>query len=176
MNILVISGSPRKNGNTEIMANVFSEAAEKNGNTVSRVNLSGTKVGFCTDCEYCLTHQGVCVKKDGMDEIYEKMEKAELLVFASPIYYFGMSAQMAAVFDRLYAHLNIGYHPTGCMLLLDSGDPHVYAGAIAQYKGTADFIGWKDQGIVTVAGMKEKGDMKNSPDLEKVRELARSIH
>lgn len=103
MNILVISGSPRKGGNTEIMVQAFAEGARESGNQVVVKEMSGLKVAPCLACEYCFTHDGVCVQKDDMTAILEEVDRADMLVFASPIYWFGMAAQVKAVIDRLYA-------------------------------------------------------------------------
>lgn len=176
MNIVVINGSPRKGGNTEIMVDTFIDAAQQNGNTVTKINLSTTKVNPCVDCEYCLTHDGNCVQKNGITEIFKAMDQTELIVFASPVYYFGLTAQIAAVIDRFYAKIHVGHHPTSCALLLNSGSPDVYTGAIAQYRDTAAFLGWEDKGIVTIGGMHEKGSMSSAAGLNKVRELALSLH
>lgn len=175
MNILLINGSPRKDGNTEIMADAFLEGAKQSGNEVTKVNLSEVKVNPCVDCEYCFAHNGVCVQKDGMTEIFAAMDQADMIVFASPIYYFGMSAQIEAVIDRFFARSNIGYHPTSCALLLDSGSPDVYTAAIAQYRDTAGYLKWKDRGIFTISGMASKGAMKQSPELKKIRDFGLSL-
>ena len=175
MNILVISGSPRKGGNTEIMVQAFAQGAGESGHHVVVKEMSGLKVAPCLACEYCFTHDGVCVQKDDMAGILEEVDRADMLVFASPIYWFGMSAQVKAVIDRLYARAKKGFRATKTALLLDSGSPGVFGGAIAQYKDTNAYLKWKEMGIVTISGMKAKGDMKNSPALEQARELGRNL-
>ncbi len=175
MNILVISGSPRKGGNTEIMAETFAEGARESGNTVTVKKLSGLSVAPCLDCEYCFSHDGACSQHDGMAEILEAVDRADMLVFASPIYWFNVTAQMKAVVDRLYARAQKGFHPTCAALLLDSGSPDVFTGAVAAYKDTLAYLHWKDMGIVTISGMEAKGSIKKFPELKKVAELGRSI-
>lgn len=175
MNILVISGSPRKGGNTEIMVQAFAQGAGESGHQVVVKEMSGLKVAPCLACEYCFTHDGVCVQKDDMAGILEEVDRADMLVFASPIYWFGMSAQVKAVIDRLYARAKKGFRATKTALLLDSGSPGVFGGAIAQYKDTNAYLKWEDMGIITISGMKAKGDMKNSPALEQARELGRNL-
>lgn len=175
MYILVISGSPRKGGNTEIMADAFAEGARESGHTVAVKKMSGLKVAPCLACEYCFTHDGVCVQKDDMAEILAEADKADMLVFASPIYWFNLSAQTRCVIDRLYARAKKGFHSTKTALLLDSGSPGVYSGAIAAYKDTNDYLHWQDMGIITIPGMDRKGAMKTSPKLAEVRQFGKSL-
>ena len=103
MNILVVTGSPRKGGNTEIMADVFAETAKTSGHEVIVRRLSALKVAPCLDCTYCFTHDGVCIQKDDMNDILQDLNQADLLVLASPIYWFDISAQTKCFIDRMYA-------------------------------------------------------------------------
>ncbi len=82
MNILVVTGSPRKNGNTEIMAGVFAAAAVEAGHQVTVRKLSEAKVNPCIACKYCFTHDGICVQNDDMNEILNDLNQADMLVFA----------------------------------------------------------------------------------------------
>lgn len=175
MYIFAISGSPRKGGNTEIMVEAFAEGARDSGHTVAVKKMSQLTVAPCLACEYCFTHDGVCVQKDGMAEILAEADKADMLVFASPIYWFNMSAQMRCVIDRLYARAKKGFHAAKTALLLDSGSPDVYTGAIASYQDANAYLNWQDMGIIAIAGMDRKGDMKSSPRLEEVRAFGRSL-
>ena len=126
MNILVVTGSPRKGGNTEILADAFAQAAKESGHEVAVRKLSRLKVGPCLACEYCFTHGGVCMQDDAMNEILQDVHKADMLVLASPIYWFDISAQMKCFIDRLYACAKTGFHITSAAMLLDSGSPGVY--------------------------------------------------
>lgn len=175
MNILVISGSPRKGGNTEIMAEAFAKGARESGNSVQIKKMSELKVAPCIDCEYCFSHDGVCSQHDDMAGILEALDKADMVVFASPIYWFDVTAQTKAVIDRFYARAKKGFHPTCAALLLDSGSPDVYSGAIAAYKGMLAYLKWENKGIITISGMASKGSMNSSPKLQSVVDFGRSI-
>lgn len=175
MNILVISGSPRKSGNTEIMAETFSKGAMESGNKITIKKLSELKVEPCTACKYCFTSGGVCSQKDDMVEILEAVDEADMLVFASPIYWFNISGQLKCTFDRMYARGKVGFHHKYVALLLNSGAPGVYDAAIAQYKATNSYLKWEDKGIITIAGMKDKGSMNSSEKLQEVFEFGKSI-
>lgn len=175
MNILVVTGSPRKNGNTEIMANAFAEGAKEAENNVYMVNLSSTKVNPCLGCAYCRSHNGTCIQNDGMTDIYKIMDKSDMIVYASPIYYFSLTSQIKAVIDRFYAKGEVGYNIKCTALLLNSASQNVYESAIKDYQAINRYLNWKDRGIITISGMSNKGDMKKCNELKKVREFGKSI-
>ena len=97
MNILILQGSPRANGNTAWMAEEYRKAAESAGHKVTLVDVGHKKIAGCMACEYCHGKgNGACVQKDDMQELYPLLAEAEVLVLAAPIYYFTMSAQIQA--------------------------------------------------------------------------------
>ena len=98
-----------------------------------------------------------------------------MVVFASPVYWFDITAQEKAAIDRLYAFGATGFPFTKTALLLDSHSEGVYDAAIAMYKSTCAYCKWEDLGIVTISGMTERDSMASSPKLEEVRELARKL-
>ena len=176
MNILVVTGSPRKGGNTEIMADAFAEsAAAASGHQVVVRKLSSLKVNPCIACKFCFTHEGLCVQNDDMNDILKELDQADMLVLASPIYWFDVSAQMKCFIDRMYAFGVKGFHIRSIAMLLNSGADHVYEAAEAQLKATASYLKWEIKGILRIPGMDEKGSMHNSPALEKVRDFAKSL-
>ena len=175
MEILVVCGSQRNGGNTEIMAQAFAQGARESGNSVTVKKLSSLKVAPCLDCEYCFTHGGACIQHDGMAEILEAFDKADMLVIASPIYWFDITAQTKAVIDRLYAREKTGYRQISTALLLDSESDDVYTAAIASYKAIDEYLHWTDRGIITISGMALKGSMNESPELKKVIDLGKSL-
>lgn len=175
MNIVVLSGSPRKGANTDTMVEAFAETAREAGHTVEVIRVAGKKIAGCLGCQYCFTHEGTCVQKDDMTDVIESLKDADMVVFASPIYWFDITAQEKAAIDRLYAFGATGFPFTKTALLLDSHSEGVYDAAIAMYKSTCAYCKWKDQGIVTISGMTERDSMASSPKLEEVRELARKL-
>ena len=136
MKIVVLNGSPRKGGNTEIMAQAFAEAARKNQNEVSILDVASMNICGCLGCKYCWAHKGECVQKDDMGKVFAALADADMVVFASPIYWFDITAQMKTVIDRLYAGGSVGFHFHKTALLLDAGADHVFDAAIAQYKAS----------------------------------------
>ena len=110
-----------------------------------------------------------------MANVIESLKDADMVVFASPIYWFDITAQEKAAIDRLYAFGATGFPFTKTAFLLDSHSEGVYDAAIAMYKSTCAYCKWEDLGIVTISGMTERDSMASSPKLEEVRELARKL-
>ena len=101
-NVLIISASPRKNGNSQLLCEQFEKGARESGHQVSLVRLMDRKIGFCRACDGCMRNNGVCVLGDDMAEILELYKKADVLVLATPVYFYGISAQMKTFIDRTY--------------------------------------------------------------------------
>ncbi len=100
--ILLISASPRRGGNSDILCDEFARGAREAGHMPEKIFLRDRKVGFCTGCNACQT-AGLCARKDDAAEILEKMVSADALVFASPVYFYAMDAQLKALIDRSVA-------------------------------------------------------------------------
>ena len=147
MNIVVLSGSPRKGANTDTMVEAFAETAREGGHTVDVVRVASKKIAGCLGCQHCFTHEGTCVQKDDMADVIESLKGADMVVFASPIYWFDITAQEKAAIDRLYAFGATGFPFTKTALLLDSHSEGVYDAAIAMYKSTCAYCKWEDAGL-----------------------------
>ena len=96
MNIVVLSGSPRKGANTDTMVEAFAETAREAGHTVEVIRVASKKIAGCLGCQYCFAHEGTCVQKDDMADVIESLKGADMVVFASPIYWFDITAQSTA--------------------------------------------------------------------------------
>ena len=171
MNILILQGSPRAKGNTAWMAEEFKNAAEAAGHEVTLVNVARKKIAGCLACEYCHTKgNGECIQKDDMQELYPLLAKADVLVLASPVYYFTFSAQIQAPIQRFYSIMKPA-NVKKTALLLSSHSPGVYDAAIAEYKLIGGFCGFEDIGIVTAKLEEQKTDETKQKILELVKAL-----
>ena len=163
MKILILNGSPRLNGNTMHMVNAFKQGAEEGGHSVQIENVSHMNIRGCMACEYCHTKEkGVCVQKDDMQKLYQEILSADMLVFASPIYYFTLSAQLQSAIHRTYA-IDIPKNIKKTALIMSSGSAYVYGPAIAQYyQAIVEYWKVENAGIFTSNGdanqSKEKWD------------------
>ena len=170
MNILVLNGSPRREGNTAAMVEAFRESAEGNGHRVTVINVTRLNIKGCLACEFCHGKgEGRCMRKDDMQEIYDALKDTEMLVLASPIYYHNISGQLKCVIDRFYAALYPKAPETlkKTAMFLSSGDNDMYDGARFSYEG--DFLGY--------LGLEDCGLFTNhDPNvIEKIKAMAASL-
>lgn len=120
-NILVISTSPRKGGNSERLAEEFARGAQEAGNSVEKIALYDKTIGFCKGCLAC-NATGRCVIRDDADKIAQKMGAAEVIVFATPIYYYEMCGQMKTMLDRANPLFGSDYAFSDVYLLAAAAD------------------------------------------------------
>ena len=161
MKILVLNGSPHLNGATSDMVDAFSKGAQESGHEVSVINVAHKNIRGCMACEYCREKEkGVCVQKDDMQDIYPEILGSDMVVFASPIYYFTLSAQLQAAIHRTYS-IDIPANVKKVALIMSSGSPFVYGPAIAQYyHSIVEYWGVENAGIFTANGDKNKSEEK----------------
>ena len=101
-NILIISSSPRKKGNSQLLCEQFKKGAEEKGHQVKIIRIMEQNIGFCRACDGSMRNGGTCVLQDDMAEILKMFQKADVLVLATPVYFYGISAQMKTFIDRTY--------------------------------------------------------------------------
>ena len=101
--VLILSGSPRKGGNSDILCDEFAKGATESGHNVEKIHVSEKNIHPCIACYHCSKNSGACVFKDDMAEILQKMIDADVLVLASPVYFYSIDAQLKAVIDRTVA-------------------------------------------------------------------------
>ena len=176
--ITVLVGSPRKDGNTEMLADAFLKGAREAGNEISKIHLKGLKVNGCLGCEYCTKNDGKCVQKDDMQAIYDELRNTDIVVLATPIYYFGITAQLKAVIDRFYPSLTKPFSAHSSLFLVTYGDESATEAdmAIAHYKTIISRgMGWQDCGVVKASGVFERGDIAGHRSLSEAEELGKAI-
>lgn len=177
MNILVLSGSPRKGGNTDLLVDAFVKGASPKHH-VEVVSVHDYKINPCMGCNACFHREDhACCQKDDMQIVYEKMAKAEMLVIASPVYFYGLSAQLKTVIDRFHNPIRDTFHIHKMALLLVGAAslPELFDSILVQYELCLKFFKMEDVGRVLVRGAKDKGDVKNGDSLQKAFELGQSI-
>ena len=177
MNILILSGSPRKDGNTDLLVEAFVKGASQKHH-VEVVSVHDYKVNPCLGCNACfMSKDNTCVQKDDMPLIYEKMSHADMLVIASPVYFYGLSAQLKAVIDRCHNPIRDTFKIKKTSLLLVGAAtlPELFDSILAQYQLCLNFFKLKDAGRVLVHGVKDKGDIKNTNALNEAFELGQQL-
>ena len=170
MKITVLNGSPRKQ-NTAAMVEAFAEGAKAAGHEVEVIQVGKMKINGCLACEYCHGKgAGQCIQKDDMEKVMPAYKDCDMIVFASPIYYFDMTAQLSAAIQRVYA-IGKPTKATKAALLLSSASPNPVEGAIATYKTMIGYMGLEDAGIITAAGDENGSEAK----LTEIRDFAKAL-
>lgn len=176
--IVVLVGSMRKGGNTDLLAQAFANGAGKN-NTVEIVSVADYKVNPCIGCNSCFTREGnQCFQKDDMAEIYKKLKAADMAVIASPVYFYGISAELKAIIDRLHTPMRNEFRIKKLALLLVGAAtlPELFDAIKVQYQLVLNFFHLEDAGMVLVRGVKDIGDIKGTKALEEAYALGVSIN
>ena len=175
--ILVLNGSVRRGGNTELLVQSFAEGARKN-NSVEIVSVADYKENPCIGCNSCFNREeNDCSQNDDMTKVYEKLKSTDILVIASPVYFYGISAQLKAMIDRLHTPLRNSFPIKKLALILVGAAslPEMFDAIKVQYRLALNFFGLEDAGTVLVRGAKEKGDVKNTDGLNEAYELGNSM-
>ena len=176
-NIVILVGSMRKGGNTDLLARRFAEGAAEHNNVVI-ISVADYKVAPCIGCNTCFTREGnACFNHDDMDMIYEKLSHADVLVIASPVYFYGISAELKAIIDRLHTPMRNSFAIRKLVLLLVGAAnlPNLFDPILLQYQMILDFFHLQDCGKVLVSGVKDKGDIIGHPALDEAYRLGQSI-
>ncbi|MCR4818897.1 MAG: flavodoxin family protein [Fretibacterium sp.] len=168
MKILILNGSPRKQ-NTAAMADAFKEGAESAGNEVRLLHAGRMKIGGCLGCEYCHGKgEGQCIQKDDMGQVIDAYKWADMIVFASPIYYSEMTSQLHAAIQRVYS---IGKPAAAkAALLLSTKSGHTEA-AEAYFNQLTAFLGMENCGVCKAVDAENMNEEK----MAQIRAWAASI-
>ena len=175
--IVVLLGSVRREGNTDLLVKAFVDGASKN-HDVEVISVADYKVNPCIGCNSCFEREGnLCTQKDDMEIVYGKLAVADMIVIASPVYFYGISAQLKAIVDRLHTPLRNTFKvkKLGLLLVAAATLPAVFDAIELQYKLVLDYFNLEDAGRVLVYGVKDKGDIKGNKALEEAYNLGMSI-
>ena len=175
-NVLILSGSPRKGGNSDILCDEFMRGAQEAGHTAEKIFIREKKIGYYNAC-YACRESGVCVLKDGMQDVLEKMAWADVIVMASTVYFYSIDAQMKAVIDRTLAQWtklpNKEFYYI--MTAADSED-EAFETSLACFRGFAVCLqGSKEKGIIRGGGVYEAGAVKGTKYMQEAYEMGRNV-
>lgn len=178
-NILVLTGSPRKGGNSDLLADAFIEGAQSAGHIVNKWKAAEKKIGGCHACETCFSTGKACSFDDDFNELAPLLAKADVLVFATPVYWGSYPAQIKAAIDKIYSFC-IGQKPLNIKesVLLTCGqmdDMSVFEGVKFTYNYIDNFFNWTDRGCIAVPAVKMPGDVIETTALHKARALGNAI-
>lgn len=171
--VIVLVGSVRKGGNTERLAQAFAEGAGQN-HEVEIISVADYRVNPCIGCNSCFEREGHgCFQQDDMQKLYPKLAEADIIAAASPVYFYGISAQLKALVDRLHTPFRNEFRVKKLALLLVGASPlpTVFDSIKVQYQLILSYFNLEDAGMVLVRNVKEKGDIEGHPALEEARLL-----
>ena len=178
-NILILTGSPRKGGNSDLLAEAFIAGARQAGHTTVKYATAQKNIKGCKACKTCFSKGVACSFADDFNELAPLVEQADMVVFATPLYWFSFSVQLKAAIDKFYSFL-IGKKTLKikeCVLLVCgvAQDEAEYEGIIKSYELIAHYQGWTDRGIIIVPGVNEKGDILKTDGLKRAEALGKSL-
>jgi len=177
MKITVLFASPNKNGSTAILVDNFKRGAEENGHTVGVLDVCKMNVHPCVGCVRC-GYEGPCVQKDDNEIIRNTLLNTDMVVFATPLYYYGMSAQLKIVIDRFCAYnssLNSRHLRSALLTVAWNADDWTFDALEAHYKTLVRYINFEDMGMVLGYGCGSPSMTKRSGYPEKAYQLGKRL-
>lgn len=175
--VLVLSGSPRRNGNSDLLCDQFVKGAIESGNQAEKIFLKDKNINYCTGCGACFIKKGACSQKDDMAGILEKMIAADVIVFATPIYFYTMNGQMKTLIDRTcprYKEIT----DTDIYFIMTAADLSEKAmeRTIVEFQGFTSLLsGVNEKGTIYGIGAWNTGDIKGSPAMNQAYEMGKSV-
>lgn len=165
-NVVIISSSPRVGGNSETLAKEFERGAKEAGHNVEFISLRDYNLKYCTACYSC--HKtGKCILDDGMNEISEKLLKANVIVFATPVYFYSMCGQLKVFIDRLVTNYEKIRADIYMIATQWDSDPEIMDNTFEAIRGATKycFEECEEKGLVYGIGLNERGDAKNNQEI-----------
>lgn len=173
--ILILSGSPRKGGNSDILCDEFARGAIEAGHEVEKIRVAEKKISYCRAC-YACRGTSVCATKDDMAEVLQKMIDCDVMVLASPVYFYSIDAQLKAVIDRSVARwTEVKNKEFYYIVTAADGENEAADTTIACFRGYADCVeGAKEMGVIYGMGTYEKGEVKGKSAMTEAYKMGRN--
>lgn len=174
-NVLILSGSPRKGGNSDLLCDEFLRGASEAGHSVAKTFVRSKKIGYCNAC-YACRGTGVCVLKDDMAELLEKMHWADVIVMASPVYFYSIDAQMKTVIDRTLAQWTKLLDKEFYYIMTAADDEDsAFATTLECFRGFAVCLnGSVEKGVIRAGGVYEPGAVKDTKYMNEAYEMGKN--
>ena len=173
--ILILSGSPRKGGNSDVLCDEFARGAQEAGHEVEKIRVADKKISFCRACYAC--KDGKCAIQDDMGEVLQKMIDADVLVLVSPVYFYSIDAQLKAVIDRSVARwLEVKDKEFYYIMTAADDTKDAMETTLACFRGYAACVkGAKEKGVVYGTGVYQKGEINGTPAMREAYEMGRGV-
>ena len=177
MKITVLFGSPNRHGSTSILVENFVRGATEAGHECEVLDVCHMNIHPCTGCVAC-DYEGPCVQKDDVEQIRAKLVASEMVVFATPLYYYGMSAQLKIVVDRFCAYnssLNSKHLKSALLTVAWNADDWTFEALEAHYKTLVRYINFEDKGMILGYGCGSPAMTQRSRYPEEAYKLGRGL-
>ena len=177
MRIIVLMGSPNKKGSTAILVDEFCRGAGESGHDVEVIDVCHADIHPCTGCVHC-GYEGPCVQKDDVERIRRELLSSDMVVFATPLYYYGMSAQLKTVVDRFCAYnssLNSRHLKSALLTVAWNSDDWTFEALAAHYRTLVRYINFEDMGMVLGYGCGSVSMTKRIKYPEQAYQLGRNL-
>jgi multimeric flavodoxin WrbA len=167
--ILVLTGSPRKSGNSDKLADAFIKGAKQSGHDTVKFETAFKNIQGCKGCGLCFSGSHPCVIRDDFDELYPLLEGSGVIAFFSPLYWGGISAQLKTAWDRFHAYTGLEnkkrltIRESVYVLCGRNNNTAQYEPAVKIYRDIAAYMGWQDRGVLLAAGLLDKTDINGRP-------------
>ena len=178
MKIVMLTGSPHRQGTSALLADEFIAGASSKGHTIVRFDAAFEKVGPCRACYYCNEHNGECIQQDAMQKILPEILSADMLVLVTPLYYYNMTAQLKTVIDRMMPRreeLRKHRMKTAMLVTCGSNTEWNMDAIMAQYKVLQQYLPWDDQGVVLAKHVFARKDIEGTEYPAAARALGTSL-
>lgn len=175
--VIVVTSSPRKDGNSELLARAFADGASSAGNEVKLISVRDLDLKYCVGCLYCQSHDA-CVLGDGMNELYEAIQNADVIAFATPVYFYSVCGQLKTFIDRLNPLYPRQNKFTDMYVLATAADEDEKAmdGAVHAVQGWVDcFDGVSIKGVVRGVGVTDKGEITDTGFIAQARDMGKNV-
>ena len=175
-NVLILSGSPRRGGNSDLLCDEFGRGAKEAGNTVEKIFVRDKKIGFCNACYGC-RKTGKCVIKDDMAVVLERMHWADVIVMASPVYFYSIDAQMKALIDRTLPQWTMLDNKEFYYIMTAAEDSDTVMDCTLEcFRGFAVCLNSaKEMGVLYGKGVYEAGAVKNTQYMQQAYEIGKGV-
>lgn len=174
---LILSSSPRKGGNSDLLCDEFLKGAKESGNEVEKIFLRNKKIGYCIDCGTCYKKRKPCIQNDDMAEILDKMIKADVIVMATPVYFYTMDAQLKTVIDRCIAGYTKIKNKDFYFIATAAADSKKYMEkTIDGLRGFTDCLdNVKEKGVIYAHSVWNAGDVKEKSYMKEAYNMGLNI-
>lgn len=174
--VLILSGSPRKGGNSNILCDEFAKGAAESGHEVEKICVAEKNIGYCRAC-YACKNSGICAIKDDMAELLQKIIDADVLVLASPVYFYSIDAQLKAVIDRTVARwLEVKNKEFYYIVTMADEATASADTTLACFRGYADCVdGAEEKGVIIAGGVYEKGTVKDTTAMKQAYKMGKNL-